>query len=239
MNLRHNGWPGYWIWTTVLLLLTQDLYTAPAGNPLADFAAGKVRASGLDAVFYSNETPSRKCLVLRAERIFTDYEKRGPFRLGVLPVFVLEGVTISVPQPEEALAALTKTETLLTPAAKGRAEMRRARLVIRAGDGKTNVIEAGLVTVAQAGELKLKGEVRITGSCGEFQGSSAQLHTAGSMAGSIILQTSSGAITGNLFTQDLWSEQPIKTTQHENPSSPFLRGVRIAHLPERQQSNGR
>ena len=86
--LRASGW-------TVLALSALQLVLADSGATVEDrsAAAGRLISTQLVIPFYTpNE--DQPAVVLRAQQVSKEYQRHGFFRIGLLPIFVLDQVTL-------------------------------------------------------------------------------------------------------------------------------------------------
>ena len=102
--------------------------TGNASNMLS----GEGKARGVVASFYSGteRTPS---VVVRVDSIFTDYERKGFFRIGVLPMGVMEGFDLEVRHPKSITNSLAQTLRWINARAGKRLEFRKIKIFTEAG----------------------------------------------------------------------------------------------------------
>ena len=67
--------------------------------------------------------------IVRVDRVFTDYQRRGFFRIGLLPVVVLDGVTFEAQDTSDPLGSLACVRRWLATKAGQRIEMRRVKFI--------------------------------------------------------------------------------------------------------------
>ena len=82
--------------------------------------------------------------VLRIERLSTEYEKRGFFRVGLLPKVVFTGVAVELDSIERLPAALANLQRVIERSRQGHQwEMRLVRVTVR--NGPANILAIGRV----------------------------------------------------------------------------------------------
>lgn len=82
--------------------------------------------------------------VLRIEQLTTEYEKRGLFRVGLLPKAVLTGVSVELDSVERLSVALANLQRFIERSRQGQAwELRLVRVTVRAGP--VNLLTVGRV----------------------------------------------------------------------------------------------
>lgn len=161
----------------------------------ADLFSGKIKIRDAMIPFYSG-TERDPTMVVRVDRICTEYQRKGFFRIGVLPVGVLDGVTVEVRHLEQATNSLAQLQHWLSGPAANRLELRHVRVLILAGS--TNRLESGHARVASGGKWELLDGVRFNSGTNQVQSSHASLQVAGEHTGQLILATTP-SMTTNLF----------------------------------------
>jgi hypothetical protein len=140
------------------------------------------------AIPYYAKGQSSPAAVVRIKRVFTDYQRRGFFRIGLLPTLVAEDVKVEVFEPGQVLAALQGAHKWLKPAAAGKAlEWRRARFVFT-GD-KEPRLEAARVHLGEEGIWRLSDGVVFRSGTNEMRQAAASLQIVGSNAGELQLSS--------------------------------------------------
>jgi hypothetical protein len=93
--------------------------------------------------------------VLRVERLSTEYEKRGLFRVGLLPKAVLTGVSVELDSLERLPAALANLSRIIKHSRQGHPwEMRLVRITIRSEPA--NFLALGRVTPEDSATWRLE-----------------------------------------------------------------------------------
>lgn len=172
----HLGCLGGWLLLALLCI--------PAGA--ADSPLSGSRMADVTMPFYlgAEQEPSA---VLRAEKVFRDYQRRGFFRIGLLPMAVLEGVVIEVRHPAQIGASLGQLQQWLRRDATGCLELRRVRIVLDQTPARS--LEAGCARPLPDGAWQLLGGVRWEAGTNLLQAASATLQVTGERAGRLILAT--------------------------------------------------
>lgn len=176
----------------ILFLLTGLSMQAQSGG---DLFSGSWKARDVVIPFFMapEQEPS---LVLRVEKIYTDYERRGFFRIGVLPVGVMEGVTFDVRQVASITNSLARLHRWLGPGAANRLEFRQVSLQI-AGT-VTKRLRAGRIQVLPGGKWELLDGVSFSEGTHNVQAAHATLQIAGEQTGTLVM---AGTLpwTNNIF----------------------------------------
>lgn len=123
--------------------------------------------------------------VVRVDRAYLDYQRRGFFRIGLLPVGVLEGVTVEVRDTSSPSASLACLRRWLGTKDGQKIEMRRVKFILSA----TNHLDAGLAKCAAGDHWELLKGVECTVGATEVRAPRATLQTTGPRAGQVIFET--------------------------------------------------
>jgi hypothetical protein len=146
--------------------------------------------------------------VIRVDKVYTEYEKRGFFRIGALPVAVLEGVTYEVRDPGPAAKYLAGLRSWLGGEAGQHVELRGVKLVA----SPNNRLEGGRLLFLDNNQWELADGVRLISGTNEFRAGSATLQVAGAQAGELVLRTTPP--TTNTFLFGTISQIPNPTAVH-------------------------
>lgn len=172
----------------------------------------------------ANAEPS---LVLHVRELSGGYERRGFFRIGVLPVLVADGVTIEVRNETEAARALRRIPSSLAPHAnRGLAELRHVTFQFRRSDRPT--IEAGRIRLGSGPRWSLE-DVRVHLATGDLELRRAALAVTGAEAGRLTWDSE-----GRLQSLDLLSRASAATSDAAavaEPISPSAARVSVPHDP--------
>jgi len=139
-------------------------------------------------------------MVVRVDKIYTDYQRKGFFRIGVLPIGVMEGVTFEVRNTESLTNFLVQLRHWFRPQAAGRLEFRQVTLQNTAPDSSR--LQAGRMRVLSDGKWELQDDVRLYQGTNQIQANSAILQISGEQTGQIVLATTP-PWTNNLFARTL------------------------------------
>jgi len=175
----------------------------------SDLLSGRFKAHGVVTAFYEKmeQTPS---MIVRADDIYTDYERKGFFRIGILPVGVMEGVTFELHHPESLTNSLAQMRGWLGSQAAKRMEFRKVSFLTFAGE--TNRLESGRARFSSGGRWELLDGVRLISGTNQVAAAHATLQVAGKQTGQLVLATDPPC-TNNLFVR---TEFPT-TNQKEAP----------------------
>jgi hypothetical protein len=133
--------------------------------------------------------------VIRVDKVYTEYEKKGFFRIGALPVVVLEGVTYEVKDPAPAATNLVRLRTWLGGDTGRHLELRGVKIVV----SPDSRLEGGRLLFLDNDRWQLTGGVRLITGPKELRAESATFRVAGERAGELILQTAPPATNTFLF----------------------------------------
>lgn len=172
----------------LLILVLTPLLTANAQNKLFDYQTA-IRGLAIPCYMGTNTPPAA---VIRVKEVSHDFQRRGFFRIGVLPLLILKGVTVEVLDRTRLAALLARVKKL--SAAKQGADAIQIRdfslvcsvphqVVLRARSVRAEAggrwrLEQGTVTVASShplsfhdGILSVSGPEAGTFTCGTAKGS--------------------------------------------------------------------
>lgn len=149
-------------------------------------------------------------MIVRVDSIFTDYERKGFFRIGVLPLEVMEGVTFEVCRPEPVTNSLAQLQDWIGSQAAKRLEFRKVSFLAVAGG--TNRLDSGRARIGSDGKWELLDGVRFLSGTNQLEAARATIQMAGEATGQIIMG-STPPFTNNLFAHN---EFPT-THQKETP----------------------
>ncbi len=123
--------------------------------------------------------------VVRVDRAYMDYQRKGFFRIGLLPIGVLDGVTYEARDLSSPAASLASLRRWLGPDAAKYVELRRVTLLL----SPANRLEAGALRCLADGRWELRNGVRFVSGANDLRAPSATLQLTGSRVGQLILQT--------------------------------------------------
>jgi hypothetical protein len=151
----------------------------------------------------------RPSAVLRVHRIYADYERRGFFRIGVLPIAVMEEVSFDVRQPDLAAKSLAELHRWIgTPTAK---HLELRQVTFRVAAGVTNCLEVGRIRADPGGKWQLLDGVCFKSGNKELQAAGGTLQVTGAQTGQLIMATTPPC-TNNLFARPEAPESPAQST---------------------------
>jgi len=151
-------------------------------------------------IFINGE--SQPCAMLRADWIHRDFQRKGFFRIGVLPLAAVEGLEFQI----RSAAVASNSFSQLGASLRGFAhestvlEFRNATVVI--GGPRTNRIEFGVAHVYNDGRWELARGVNVAFGDHHIQADSAVLQTVGPKSGRLNLR-SVNPLSMNLFSTGL------------------------------------
>jgi hypothetical protein len=199
---------------SLLWLLTANVV---CGQSVQDFLAlgnGTRVRNGVFALYAPDE--ARPVVLVRVGQAYRDYQRRGFFRIGVLPAGVFEGVTFEVMDIGATTNRLLRLDEWVRPSVAGAFELRRMKIIWGA---RTNSLEAGKVRIASRGSWELLDGVRLTVNGSTTEVRRAILQVTGAQAGELQVPAMP-EWSRNLF----WEEQIPKNNDNENTSnSGFVR----------------
>jgi hypothetical protein len=168
-------------------------------QPLQDLITGNIQLHNATFGLYDAKKAAPAGLV-RIERSYTDYQRKGFLRIGILPIFVLEGVTVEFQGDPDPSDTLVRLRQWLGDDGTSRLEVRRLR--IQWTGVQTNYLEAGLGLLGPSGRLDLANGVRLRKGDEFRESSRATLQIYGHATGELAMKTES-PWKGNLFAPAL------------------------------------
>jgi len=160
------------------------------------FVAGRAKMEGGVFALYSGGEQQPATLV-RVDKTYTDYGLRGFFRIGLLPVEVMEGVVVEIQRPELLINSLEQLNQWLGPQAASRIELRRVRFLV--SGASTNCLESTRARLAAHGRLELLDGVTFVSGTNQMRAACGLLQITGKQTGQLILETKP-PVTNNLFS---------------------------------------
>ena len=152
----------------------------------ADLLAGGLRLKG-GVIHWYRGIEAEPATVARLEKVYTDYESRGFFRIGVLPIGVMEGVTFELQHPDSVTNSLAQVHQWLGQKGARRLELRRVSFLMQAP--VTNRLETGSARFAADGRLALFGGVNFLFGTNQMRAARGVLQVTGAQAEQLILET--------------------------------------------------
>ena len=182
-------------------VLAATLLMASATSGLAQDSRfdPRIRVDGAVMTLYSDHD-LQPIVILRAKAIFADYQRKGFFRIGVLPLLVFEGFNVEVCDAQRFSGALTNTiSSFMVKGESAKAvEARNFSLTLRGQSGQG--VTARLVRLVKGSEWQLQdGTIDQPGAASCFF-HCATLIVAGPEAGQLIYATTNGLGHLNLLS---------------------------------------
>jgi hypothetical protein len=143
-----------------------------------------------------SSTDAEPPTVVRFDQAYRDYESRGFFRIGILPMAVVEGVTFELGRSKSITNSLEQMQRWLRPRTAGKLELRRATFLVPGP--VTNRLESGRASLVADGRLALLDGVSFISGTNRVQAARGALQVIGAQAGLLVLETSP-PWTNNLF----------------------------------------
>lgn len=180
------------------------------GQSPADLLAGKCRIDHAVIPFYSGSEPEPSG-VAYVDRFYTDYESRGFFKIGLLPVGVFEGVTFQIQHPETFTNSLARMQEWLRPQSSDRIELRDVTFLVASATATvTNRLKCGSARLGANGCWNLFGDVRFQSGTNLMRAEAARLQVVGENAGCLVMANTP------IPTNHLLAGFPMPTVQIES-----------------------
>lgn len=179
----------------VILAFVLSIHLLWSGQSASDLLYGKLKANGIVTAFYdgSNSAPA---IVFRANKIYTDYEHIGFFRIGVLPIVVIEDLTIELQRPDSITGIITNMHSWIGEQAANHLEIRKIRILVI--NGTTNYLQSGKAKFLSDYSCEFLDGVSVSAGNIQMSAPAAKLQISNKNAGMIIFNTNP-PITNNIF----------------------------------------
>lgn len=151
----------------------------------ADFLTGRVKMERAVFGLYSG-TEEEPAMLVRLDKVYTDYQRKGFFRIGTLPVGIIEGVTFELERPVSLTNSLAELHRWLGPQASTRLELRRVSFVV--STPLSIRLETGRARIASEGRLELLDGVTFICGTNQMSAPHGTLQIKGENAGQLILE---------------------------------------------------
>jgi hypothetical protein len=172
----------------------------------ADLFALPVQIDDFRMPLYLDFNPS-PVAVFRARNLHHDHQRRGFFRIGVLPLVVGKGVTLEICAPERATNALFQVEEKISGFSNGSAiELRD--LTIRFTSEAEPRLQAATARLQHDGQWRLEGVI-LHSATNIVRAAHGLLQASGVQAGRLTWDASTGLAPVNLFT--------LSSSNHQRP----------------------
>ncbi len=156
------------------------------GQSASDLLYGRLKANGIITAFYdsSNSAPA---IIFRANKLYTDYEHIGFFRIGVLPIVVIEDLTIELNRPESITGIITNLHSWIGKEATSRIEIRKIKILVL--NDTTNYLQSGRAKFISNHSCELLDGVSVSAGNIQILAPSAKLQLSDKGQGMIIFDT--------------------------------------------------
>jgi hypothetical protein len=171
------------------------------------FASG-ARVRGMVIPIFDKKAMTN-LVVIRVERVYTAHERKGFFQIGLLPVEVLEGVTIQVTQPERLTNSMERIDRWMSPKKSDCVELRDTRIEVG-----SQWLEAKRIRPGGGGVWELLDGVAFNQGTNTIRSAQGRLQLAGLRAGEVTLVTE---------TNRYYFSIPAPVTSISNAASPVNR----------------
>lgn len=137
-------------------------------------------------------------MVVRFDKIYKDYQTKGFFRIGALPIGVVENATFEVRHIDSITNSLAQLSRWIGPQTANRLEFRKVTIQI---DGSvTNRLQAGRIHVLPGEKWEMVDGVYFQSGTNQMRAARAILQIAGANAGNLSMASTPSCGT-NLFAQ--------------------------------------
>jgi hypothetical protein len=155
-------------------------------QPAAYLVAGGFNLRGGVIDLYGG-TEAEPAMVVRLDKVYNDYQTKGFFRIGLLPIGVMEGVTFELQHPDSVTNGLAQMHQWLGARAAKRLELHRVKFLVSAP--VTNRLETGRARVATGGRLELFDGVSFVSGTNQMWAARGVLQITGEQAGQLVMET--------------------------------------------------
>lgn len=162
------------------------------------------------------EGASQAELVLRIGKVQRGFERRGFFRIGALPVLLVQEVLIEFQHTQNPRATLESASRHLSGyGGKDKLRLNLEKVAFRFPGEQDRRLRAGCVKLGSRGDWELSEDVQFRFAGRLVRAQKAQLKVTGAEAGKLILHQRGQTILTDLFEPRL----PLNT-EHSNPDTP-------------------
>ncbi|MCL5098637.1 MAG: hypothetical protein M1608_14125 [Candidatus Omnitrophica bacterium] len=144
------------------------------------------------------DAESQPAAVLRIDRIHRDYQRRGFFRIGLLPMIAAEEVRIELLRPDQIADTLAQVQDRLSAEAGGGLIELRLVTIVCPG-ASTNCLRAGRARLRANGRWQLLDGVKFSNAGSPVHVASATLQVTGEGAGQLNFESGGSTAGVNLF----------------------------------------
>lgn len=175
-----------------------------------EFRMAITDAKGLAIPIYARDRPDAVAVV-RISRFSHDFQRRGFFRIGVLPMLVADGLTVELRDSRSVADAMRGAKAVFDPLLrKGMVELRQVEFVFPPECRQR--LEARRVRFGPQGQWELLDGVILQVSTNRWHASTAHLQVTGEKAGQLTISTPDKTASFNLLVQHAATEsiQPAR-----------------------------
>jgi len=162
----------------------------------SDFVAGGFGLKGGVINLYDGPE-AEPAVVIRLDDLHNDYQTKGFFRIGLLPMGVMDGVTFELRHPESVTNGLAQLHQWLGTKTAQRLELRRVYFLVSMP--VTNRLATGRARLVAGGKLEMFDGVSFRSGANEMQAARGRLQITGEHAGQLVMETTP-PWTNNLFS---------------------------------------
>lgn len=171
-----------------------------------------MNVEGMVIPIYTRPSPEPES-ILSVSNIHLDFQRKGFFKIGMMPVLVLDGVVLSLRNTNILSSNMTQLSHWIQQDKAKRFELRN--FVLRNEYSKTNLLEAGLVRLLPDGSWQLANGVRAISGASLVEIPAANYRLQGNQADPGLL------IAGSAQIRSLFSfPQSSKNLNPENLHEP-------------------
>lgn len=183
-------------WVPVLLISLQCGYSSLAQNWLPD---SHIEVRNAVVPVYLDFTPE-PAAIFRVHHIFSDYQTRGFFRIGVLPLLVLDGLNLEIRDPARLSAALNTTSEYFAVKANAKKAVEGRDFVLSFASDKNARVQARSVRLESGTEWRLQEGTIFPSGAAPLPFRKATLAIAGPQAGQLSFETTNGPVHLHLLS---------------------------------------
>lgn len=180
------------------LLLTGGFPEATGGESRAFRLLG---VSGLKMPFYGARggTP---VAVVHVQRFRKEFDRKGFYRIGMMPLLIAEDVTIEVWREAEFREVLGEIKTILGPSSTQGARVEMRRVTFRFPNESTPRLTADSARFKPDGAWDLRGSIQFTAGSESLRARHGRLTVTGAEAGRLQLDGRGAERSAHLFSHE-------------------------------------
>lgn len=146
------------------------------------------------------EKGGKPLAIVRADRIYGDYQRRGFFRIGVLPMLVLEGLSLELCDPTQVLAVLSRAGAHFESRSKARRAIEGRNFILSIAGQTNEVIRAQIVRLENGTDWLFQEGIVDQPGAAPISFRRATLRIAGPKAGELSCQMTNGTVRVHLLS---------------------------------------